>query len=652
MVRYPEGLHIAFWVREIRQKFEAPATDAQLILSKHMPWFACLDNAAQSVIDAQGDELRENEIEHLLRFGQHRAKNLLTGGKTTSTPFFGLRNPAVIAALSGTPDLECGICYYREVALRLDLKTQDCCIISRYGCIIEFVSALPFEYTIPKRISDGTQKVRIPHTRWIFVDERHMDKSSEAKERAIEWRPKIVLKIQKRIKEIQKLGERVYDLSENSDGLDTGLALSDEKGPGDVLNFRQIKGDSRLGLYLTASGRQQRQHPSLDLKYSIFETNLPYTNILEKVSTELLQVYLFLIDPRDGLAQAFFGPIIPATIPILKEISKDYKLEATCHRSLASIHYIEEVYRDLEGAMISCGGLQFDNPISTTLPVAEYSLRGHLDGAAFRKPTDYNVSLRQQAFKCIIYLESGGVEMDLNSLNSAIAVCVNNSIFVGSAILSDLFEQRLIPGGQIKRLIGDIGRSGIAVLVGPANPMIRSLSDSYNAVQYATYDFKREDNFKGTSLHLEFTKWKLPLNPSGHHTIDQDVHYVEALVSVRDNGKWVADLDLVAACEESNCSDLRFCFEPLLPCTCPEGSKPDTECVALDSWEELLDPPDAVGIFRAKGNWAARLAAASIIRQRKALSRAVLVGTKGYCLKCLVRERFEWQSETPFFVID
>ena len=34
---------------------------------------------------------------------------------------------------------------------------------------------------------------------------------------------------------------------------------------------------------------------------------------------------------------------------------------------------------------------------------------------------------------------------------------------------------------------------------------------------------------------------------------------------------------------------------------------------SVDSWDELLDIPENVGVFRAHGNWAARLEAVSIL---------------------------------------
>lgn len=71
------------------------------------------------------------------------------------------------------------------------------------------------------------------------------------------------------------------------------------------------------------------------------------------------------------------------------------------------------------------------------------------------------------------------------------------------------------------------------------------LSDKYNVVTHATYDLKRENNFRGTPLHLSFTDWTFPLQTGDTRTIDQSVLVVESVVSVLDRGHWVADLDIL-----------------------------------------------------------------------------------------------------------
>jgi hypothetical protein len=97
----------------------------------------------------------------------------------------------------------------------------------------------------------------------------------------------------------------------------------------------------------------------------------------------------------------------------------------------------------------------------------------------------------------------------------------------------------------MKSITGNIGRPGISILVPPFEPRIRELSDSYNLVLQEAYDLKREDNFRETSLHLTFTDWTFPLATEGSRTIDHDAQLVEAVISVRDRGCWVADIDIL-----------------------------------------------------------------------------------------------------------
>ena len=100
----------------------------------------------------------------------------------------------------------------------------------------------------------------------------------------------------------------------------------------------------------------------------------------------------------------------------------------------------------------------------------------------------------------------------------------------------------------VKRIIGNIGRIGICMLESPIEPRIRPFGGHYNIVTHAAYDGEREEKFKGTSLHLSFTDWILPLEVKGAdlRTIDQEAYVVESVISVLDSGKWLADLDILS----------------------------------------------------------------------------------------------------------
>ena len=115
------------------------------------------------------------------------------------------------------------------------------------------------------------------------------------------------------------------------------------------------------------------------------------------------------------------------------------------------------------------------------------------------------------------------------------------------------------------------------------------------------------------------------------------------MVSVRDSGRWIADIDVVGAQPEN------YDFNIVCQCNNPHDSF-SKSYISIDSWEELLDPPLAVGIFRAHGNWAARLAAICILKQKKMDSRVFLLNKDTAFLACV--ENHTWANErvTAFFI--
>jgi hypothetical protein len=235
---------------------------------------------------------------------------------------------------------------------------------------------------------------------------------------------------------------------------------------------------------------------------------------------------------------------------------------------------------------------------------------------------------RQQAFSCVARFDSGHVELDPAELHSVLALCSEDSMYVAAVALLDPFEQP--EAHELRRIVGNIGHPGISLLVAPEEPRIRPPSNEYTAISHVSYDFQRQNNFAGTSLHLSFTDWLFPREAGGHRTIDQGVIVVEAVISVLDRGKWVADLDML-------CIDFGALSRIINECDQHESGDHDLEYdyTSVDNWDELLDSPEGVGIFRAHGNWAARLAAVSILSQRGQGHSIGLFGTGNICFKCL-----------------
>ena len=122
-------------------------------------------------------------------------------------------------------------------------------------------------------------------------------------------------------------------------------------------------------------------------------------------------------------------------------------------------------------------------------------------------------------------------------------------------------------------------------------------------------NYKRPDSFSDTSLHFSFTNWMFLLSDGEYGIIGQDVFLAETVVSVRDSGHWIADIDVVGARRDN------YVFKVACPCN-DRNESCSKAFIWIDTWEELLDPPLAIGIFGAHGDWVARSAAICILKQK------------------------------------
>ena len=307
-----------------------------------------------------------------------------------------------------------------------------------------------------------------------------------------------------------------------------------------------------------------------------------------------------------------------ARMSYTEELADKWPISKTHLQALKALAIATQVYLQLDGATISLKvvELPLNNVPWMTEPGSGDSTLDHLT--------------RSRTLACIVYLESGTVLLEPDELDQTLAIASGNSIFVIGALISDPFEE--LPASSVKRIIGNIGHTGICMLVAPVEPKIRPLGNEYNLVEHAAYDGKRENNFKGTSLHLSFTDWTLPLEVKGveGRTIDQEAYIVASVISVLDSGTWVADLDIL-------CIDFEALTRLRMSHQCPghPNGLADYDYTSLDSWEELLDGPMSVGFFRAHGNWAARLAAVSILSQSNQAHSIGLLGPEAFCLECL-----------------
>src|SRR5204863_5857269 len=96
---------------------------------------------------------------------------------------------------------------------------------------------------------------------------------------------------------------------------------------------------------------------------------------------------------------------------------------------------------------------------------------------------------------------------------------------------------------------GNIGKPGVVMLISPQDPMVRDMDlGRWRSATYAEFDGKAEDYFSRTWLHLSFTNYHVPMydrDVRGGH--DTQISILESVISVRDSGVWVADVDVLRA---------------------------------------------------------------------------------------------------------
>jgi hypothetical protein len=240
--------------------------------------------------------------------------------------------------------------------------------------------------------------------------------------------------------------------------------------------------------------------------------------------------------------------------------------------------------------------------------------------------------------------ESGSQDLHPDRLNLVMAMVAGNSIYVSESLLENPSKpdrSDLPPFRGIQRIISNLDRLGIVMLVPPQAPRIRELDlKSWKLVQQGPFDGASDDYFNQTSLHLSFTDYEIPLavEPGA---FDAEVVMLEALISVHDGRHWVADQDVLGSLASPN---LKF----VAGCQCVRPPKQETlgrllvtefgvQLKSIENWDELLCAKDnllisEIGVVRAYNNWLSRLATVAVCA-RKGYS-TVLLASHCICSTC------------------
>ncbi|KAG8161927.1 hypothetical protein KVR01_007692 [Diaporthe batatas] len=265
----------------------------------------------------------------------------------------------------------------------------------------------------------------------------------------------------------------------------------------------------------------------------------------------------------------------------------------TTLKSLRSLDWANKVYDSLDGAKVSSCVVE----------------RGLYD-VKWASSSWHTPATLAMAFSCIAFMDTGKVSLDPESLEQVIALSSGNSLFVSTRLLTDPFDE--LDETAVTRIVGNVGAPGVSLLIPPAaSPLTSSLSPERGAVTYASFNGRREDNFKGTTLQLSLTSQRLPLAYGVSGIIDHQVFFVESVIMVHDSGQWVADLDILEAFNITEANRVRIPRRRLQKtCTHPEGMLDSVldAITSVDTWEDVLDTCPGVNIIRAHHNWMARLA--------------------------------------------
>lgn len=237
-------------------------------------------------------------------------------------------------------------------------------------------------------------------------------------------------------------------------------------------------------------------------------------------------------------------------------------------------------------------------------------------------------SLLARSFACLAWFDSGEFDIAPSDLRRVMALANGDSIYVASALLVDpTVDTSEVP---IQRVFGNIGRPQMSLLIPPSNPTLAESSpSSWRLINHSTFDGTFQNCFTSTSLHLTFTDFEMPLDVGARGLRDRQVVLLESLVSIDDRGRNVGDLDILSMFTNSGLLLQRVCSHPKGQNT--ECSRKDS-IVSLDCWDEFLDLPRHIAIFRARDNWQARLGAAAASIQA---GRKIFILPMASCLQCV-----------------
>ncbi|KAK6218455.1 hypothetical protein QIS74_06335 [Colletotrichum tabaci] len=209
-----------------------------------------------------------------------------------------------------------------------------------------------------------------------------------------------------------------------------------------------------------------------------------------------------------------------------------------------------------------------------------------------------------------------------------------DSIYVPENLIRDPFEAS--DDQVMVRVLGNIGLPGFVMFSSVMEPMVSEVCDSWKVVNRNLFNGRPENAFGSTSMHLSLTNWERSIEePTSVGIQDVQLTVMESVVSIREAGRWVGDVDVVSALRDECINK----FRPQPSCDHDQDGSYATHLTSIESWDELRNCNAGNVVIRAHGNWVARLACIAFLSQGiqrgDFLFKRIIVCPPQVCWKCV-----------------
>jgi hypothetical protein len=373
-------------------------------------------------------------------------------------------------------------------------------------------------------------------------------------------------------------------------------------------------------------------HKTTTMRRLIGEANLAAIFVLDRIATTEQQVQVEKLELQDVTEMLRTETIDPQKL--IQHVGFTWPLDRGLlyFRSLKAFAAAANIYKLLPNATVELKTIS--QTIGTQRWVPELSGRDPAKEAFRASAKLYKQAFeafdlsRAQTLACLAMFETGTMNIRPSVLENVMAIATGNSIYVPSSLVCDPLDAP--QQHELTRIIGNIGKPGVALLYPPEKLRIREPSiGNWRVVNHKDFDGESKNSFASTSLHLSFTGGELPVDDvTAHGVQDIEAHFIETVVSVHEHGKWVADIDILATLQ-----DPKFRRLPSTHCWHDRAAALPFRATAIDNWDEYLDRPTNACVFRAQDNKLARLAAAAVGLQR---GKCTVVAKDFICAPCFI----------------